>query len=76
MNDIIANVAQELADHLDELRDTGEGVPDFDGEDRSFPVTEVGDPELETRLRAFGGSVVNFHAVVGGQRVLVRVGPA
>lgn len=73
MNDIIGNVAQELADHLDDLRDTGEGVTDYDEGDRSFPVTEVGDAEVVQRLRAFGGSAVAFVAVVGGQRVRVTV---
>lgn len=73
MNDIIGNVAQELADHLDDLRDTEHGVTDYDGDGRSFPVTEVGDAELETRLRTFGGSGFSFMAVVGGQRVKVMV---
>lgn len=76
MNDIIGNVAQELADYLDDMRDTGQGVPDFNGDCADFPVTEVGDPEVETRLRAFGGSLISFYIVVGGQRVRVQVSAA
>lgn len=72
MNDIIANVAQELADHLDDLRDTGENVPDHDGEDRSFPVSEVGDAEVQRGSRSLGPSV-GFFAVVSGRRVWVTV---
>lgn len=73
MNDIIGNVAQELADHLDDLRDTGQGVPDFNGDCADFPVTEVGDPEYDEKVRGLGTSGVSFYAVVGGQRVKVMV---
>jgi hypothetical protein len=76
MNDIIGNVAQELADHLDDLRDTEHGVTDYDGDGRSFPVTEVGDPKLETRQPPAGPSGVSLYAVVAGQRVKVMVGAA
>jgi hypothetical protein len=70
MNDIIGNVAQELADHLDDLRDTEHGVTDYDGDARSFPVTEVGDAVLGPH-----GSF-SFFAVVNGHRVSVTVASA
>lgn len=71
MNDILGNVAQELADHLDDLRDTEHGVTDYDGDGRSFPVTEVGDAELCQGIPS--QPLVTFFAVVGGQRVRVTV---
>jgi hypothetical protein len=68
MNDIIANVAQELADHLDDLRGTGEGVTNYN-EAEDHQVTDVGDAETD-----MNEGTVSFFAVVGGQRVLVTVG--
>lgn len=76
MNDIIGNVAQELADHLDDLRDTEHGVNDYDGDGRSFPVTEVTDAELDKGIETIFKSSVSFVAVVGGQRVRVTVANA
>jgi hypothetical protein len=76
MNDIIGNVAQELADHLDDLRDTEHGVTDYDGDGRSFPVTEVGDAELDKGLGQIFAPSASFIAVVGGQRVRVTVANA
>lgn len=73
MNDIIGNVAQELADHLDDLRDTEHGVTDYDGDGRSFPVTEVGDPEVDLGVANNAEGFVSFFTVVGGQRVRVTV---
>lgn len=74
MNDIVGNVAQELADHLDDLRESSVGVGDQDDDgDREFPVTEVGDPEDDEKVRGLGTSGVSFYAVVGGQRVKVMV---
>lgn len=76
MNDIIGNVAQELADHLDDLRDTEHGVTDYDGDGRSFPVTEVGDAEVDRGLQTVFKPSVSFFAMVGGQRVRVTVANA
>jgi hypothetical protein len=73
MNDIIGNTAQELADHLDDLRDTGEGVPDFDGEDRTFPVTDVTDAEVDKGLGTIFAPSVSFLVTVAGQRLRVTV---
>lgn len=73
MNDIIGNVAQELADYLDDLRDTGEGVTDYDEGDRSFPVTEVGDAEVDKGLATVFKPSCSFFAVVKGQRLRVTV---
>lgn len=77
MNDIIANVAQELADYLDDLRDTGEGVTNYNEDTglgaavEDHAVTEVGDAETD-----MNEGTVSFFAIVGGQRVLVTVGAA
>lgn len=76
MNDIIGNVAQELADHLDDLRDTEHGVTDYDGDARSFPVTEVGDAEMDKGLATVFNPSVSFFAVVAGQRMRVTVSAA
>jgi hypothetical protein len=76
MNDIIGNVAQELADHLDDLRDTEHGVTDYDGDGRSFPVTEVGDADIDKGLGRIFDPSVSFIAVVSGQRLRVRVSAA
>jgi len=76
MNDIVGNVAQELADYLDDLRDTGVGVTNYDAEDADdlggdvgHKITEVGDAELNP-----GTNTVSFFAVVGGKRMWVTVG--
>jgi hypothetical protein len=76
MNDIIGNVAQELADHLDDLREGVEGVPDFGGEGDDFAVADVTDPELDKGLATVFSPSVSFFAVVGGQRVRVTVAAA
>lgn len=76
MNDIIGNVAQELADHLDDLLDTEHGVTDYDGDGRSFPVTEVGDIVTGLGMANNAEEFVSFFAVVGGQRVQVTVSGA
>jgi hypothetical protein len=73
MNDIIGNVAQELADHLDDLRGTEHGVTDYDGDGRSFPVTEVGDAEPDKGLSQVFAPSASFIAVVAGQRLRVTV---
>lgn len=76
MNDIIGNVAQELADHLDDLRDSEHGVTDYDGDGRSFPVTEVTDAELDRGFETLFRPSSSFIAVVGGQRLRVTVAGA
>jgi hypothetical protein len=73
VNDIIGNVAQELADHLDDLRETEHGVTDYDGDGRSFPVTEVGDSELDKGLATVFKPSASFTVVVAGQRLRVTV---
>jgi hypothetical protein len=77
MNDIIANLAQELADHLDDLRDSGGGVTNYSEDTGLGPavedheVTEVSDAETDMNLDS-----VLFYVVVDGQRVRVMVSAA
>lgn len=75
MKDIIGNVAQELADHLDDLRSSAIGVGDQDDDgDREFEITEVGDPELCQGIP--GEPLFTFVTTIGGQRLRVTVGEA
>lgn len=74
MNDIIGNLAQELADHLEYLRGTEDGVTDHDGDARSFPITEVSDIELNKGLTTAPlAPAVTFFTTVAGQRMRVTV---
>lgn len=73
MNDLMVNVAQELADHLDDLRHTEHGVTDYDGDERSFPINEVGDADLDKGLDTVFAPSASFIAIVNGQRLRVRV---
>ncbi len=78
MSDIIGDVAQELADYLDDLMGTGTGVTKFSEEtvDEEHPITEVGDAEPDKGLGTIFAPSVSFVAVIGGQRMRVTVAKA
>lgn len=66
---LIGDVAQELADHLDDLRDMGEGVAAYSQEEGQgqHKVTNVTDAEDGPHGSA------SFMATVGGKRLRVTV---
>jgi hypothetical protein len=77
MKDVIGDTAQELADYLDDLRNTEGGVTKYNEDtDEEHPVTEVGDAEVDMGLATVFRPSVSFVATVGGKRLRVTVSGA
>lgn len=77
MKNVIGDTAQELADYLDDLMRTGSGVTEYDDPSGAeYPVTEVGDADMDKGLGTVFKPSASFIAVVGGQRVRVTVAAA